>query len=106
MSGEQFARPDAIALAREIRRTPTAGAIVTISAADPLNLAGIVAGGDRVAAVAGTRIAWRDGVPLAALEGDYIRQLHDYEPEAARAVASALTGRRAPAVVSGFVGAH
>ena len=34
------------------------------------------------------------------------RPLHDYEPEAARAVASALTGRRAPAVVSGFVGAR
>jgi hypothetical protein len=51
-------------------------------------------------------MAWRDGVPLAALEGDYIRRLHEYEPEAAQAVASALTGRRAPAVVSGFVGAH
>ena len=63
-------------------------------------------GDERVPAVGATRIAWRDGVPLAALEGDYIRPLHDYEPEAARAVASALTGRRAPAVVSGFVGAR
>jgi ATP-dependent Lhr-like helicase len=104
MSGEQFALPDAIERVREIRRTPASGAIVAISAADPLNLVGIVTGDDRVAAVAGTRVAWRDGVPLAALEGDYVRQLHDYEPEAARAVASALTGRRAPAVVSGFVG--
>jgi ATP-dependent helicase Lhr and Lhr-like helicase len=104
MSGEQFALPDAIQLAREIRRTPASGAIVTISAADPLNLVGIVTGDDRVAAVAGTRIAWRDGVPLAALEGDYVRQLHDYEPEAARPVASALAGRPAPAVTSGFLG--
>ena len=79
---------------------------MTVSAADPLNLVGIVTGDERVAAVASTRVAWRDGVPLAVLEGDYVRQLHDYEPEAARAVASALTGRRAPAVVSGFVGAR
>ena len=106
MSGEQFALPDAIELAREVRRTPASGALVTISAADPLNLVGIVTGDDRVAAVASTRMAWRDGVPLAVLEGDYVRPLHDYEPEAARAVASALTGRRAPAVVSGFVGAR
>jgi ATP-dependent Lhr-like helicase len=106
MSGEQFALPEAIQLAREIRRTPASGAIVTISGADPLNLVGVVTGDDRIAAVASTRVAWRDGVPLAALEGDYVRPLHDYEPEAARAVASALTGRRAPAVVSGFVGAR
>ena len=106
MSGEQFALPDAIQLAREVRRTPASGALVTISAVDPLNLVGIVTGDDRVAAVASTRMAWRDGVPLAVLEGDYVRPLHDYEPEAARAVASALTGRRAPAVVSGFVGAR
>jgi ATP-dependent Lhr-like helicase len=79
---------------------------VTISGTDPLNLVGIVTGDDRVAAVSSTRVAWRDGVPLAALEGDYVRQLHDYEPEAAREVASALTGRRAAAVVSGFVGAR
>ena len=31
--------------------------------------------GDRVRAVAGTRIVYCNGVPLAALEGDYIKQL-------------------------------
>jgi len=106
MSGEQFAMPDAIQLAREVRRAPPAGALLTISGADPLNLVGIVVGDERVAATSSARIVWRDGVPLAVLEGDYVRQLHDYEPEAARAVAGALTGRRAPAVVSGFVGAR
>jgi ATP-dependent Lhr-like helicase len=105
MSGEQFALPDAITTLREVRRTPPSGAIVTVSGADPLNLVGIVTGDDRVAAVAATRIAWRDGVPLAVLEGDYVRQLHDYEPAAARAVATALAGRPSPAVTSGFLGA-
>jgi ATP-dependent Lhr-like helicase len=106
MSGEQFATPDAIQLAREVRRTPPSGALLTISGADPLNLVGIVTGDDRVAATSSARIAWRDGIPLAVLEGDYVRPLHDYEPDAARAVASALTGRHAPAVMSGFVGAR
>ena len=106
MSGEQFALPDAIQLAREVRRTDPTGVLLTISGADPLNLVGIVVADERVAATSSARIAWRDGVPLAVLEGDYVRPLHDYEPEAARAVASALTGRRSPAVLSGFVGAR
>ena len=52
MSGEQFALGDAIERLREIRRTPPDGRCLVISAADPLNLAGIVTAGDRVRAVA------------------------------------------------------
>jgi ATP-dependent Lhr-like helicase len=104
LSGEQFALPDAVTRLREIRRTPLDGRLVVISAADPLNLAGIVTTGDRVRAVAGTRIVYRDGVPLAALEGDYIRPLGSIEPSMAAAVATALAGRPAPPIVSGFIG--
>jgi ATP-dependent Lhr-like helicase len=104
MSGEQFALPEAIESMREIRRTPASGALLTISGADPLNLVGIVTADDRIAAVGATRVAWRDGVALAVMEGDYVRQLHDYEPEAARAVSSALAGRATAAVMNGFVG--
>jgi hypothetical protein len=39
-----------------------------ISACDPLNLVGVLTPGDRVPALAGNRIVFRDGVPLAALE--------------------------------------
>ena len=42
MSGEQFALPDAVERLREVRRIPADGGLVTISAADPLNLTGIV----------------------------------------------------------------
>jgi hypothetical protein len=38
------------------------------------------------------------------LEGDYLRPLADIEPSLAGEVATALAGRRVPAVVSGFVG--
>jgi ATP-dependent Lhr-like helicase len=62
--GEQFALPDAVALARQVRRTRPCGETVVISAADPLNLCGILTPGDRVPAVASTLIAVRDGVPL------------------------------------------
>jgi ATP-dependent Lhr-like helicase len=99
LSGEQFALPDAVTRLREIRRTPPNGQLMVISAADPLNLAG-----KRVRAVAGTRIVYRDGVPLAALEGDYIRPLAPIDPAIAGQVASTLAGRPVPPVVTGYIG--
>jgi ATP-dependent Lhr-like helicase len=104
LSGEQFALPEAVEALREVRRHSPDGAIVVISAADPLNLAGIVDAGERVPAVASTRIAYRDGIPLAALEGDYLRPLTAFDTSLAADVASALAGRRVPPVLSGFVG--
>jgi ATP-dependent Lhr-like helicase len=104
LAGEQFALPEAVERLREIRRTPPDDKVAVISAADPLNLAGIVTAGDRVAAVAATRVAYRNGVPVAVLEGDYIRPLAEIAPAFASDVASALTGRRMPPVISGFVG--
>ncbi len=41
-----------------------------VSACDPLNLVGILTPGPRIAAVLGNRIVYRDGVPVAASEGD------------------------------------
>ena len=57
-----------------------------------------------MAAVTATRIAYRNGVPLAVMEGDYIRPLAEIDPSIAADVASALAGRRMPPVISGFVG--
>jgi ATP-dependent Lhr-like helicase len=107
MSGEQFATPGAIEQLREIRRTPPDGRSIVVSAADPLNLAGIVTAGDRVRAVAATRVVYRDGIPLAAMEGDYVRPLIltiDVAPETVAEVATTLVGRPMPAILSGFVG--
>jgi ATP-dependent Lhr-like helicase len=104
LAGEQFALPEAVERLREVRRTPPGDQVLVISAADPLNLVGIVTPGERVPAVAATRIAVRHGVPLAVLEGDYIRPLAEIPPAIASDVASALTGRRMPPVISGYVG--
>jgi len=64
MSGEQFALADAVEQLRAVRRTPPDGRVIVISAADPLNLAGIITAGERVRAVAGHRVAYRNGIPV------------------------------------------
>jgi ATP-dependent Lhr-like helicase len=62
--GEQFALPIAVESLRAMRSEPATGQVVTVSAADPLNLAGIVVPGERVAAVSGRFVAFRDGVAI------------------------------------------
>ncbi len=105
IAGHQFARPEAVDRLREVRRTPAAGELVAISAADPLNLTGVLTGDERVRVIASNRIAYRDGVALAVMEGGFIRPLVAMDPEVAHLVASALAGRRLPAgVTSGFAG--
>ena len=64
MSGEQFALPRAVERLRDVRRTPATGRPIAISAADPLNLAGIVTAGDRVRAAGRVHIVYQDGIPL------------------------------------------
>jgi ATP-dependent Lhr-like helicase len=68
-AGEQFALSEAVASLRELQRNPPAGELVTVSGADPLNLAGILMPGPRLPALTGNRVLYRDGVPLAYLKG-------------------------------------
>jgi ATP-dependent Lhr-like helicase len=103
MSGEQFALPEAIERLREIRRDHVDGRLLIISAADPLNLTGIITEDERIRAVAGTRIAYRDGIAVSVMEGEYVRPLVDLDTLNATTVATALAGRRVP-VGSGWVG--
>ena len=51
-SGEQFAHPDAMDMLLAIRKRPRDGQTIELSAADPLNLAGIVLPGPRIPALA------------------------------------------------------
>jgi len=75
ISGEQFALPEAIGLLRSIRKAPPNGELITLSAADPLNLQGILTPGPRIAALTASRILFRDGLPVAALEAGEIRKI-------------------------------
>jgi ATP-dependent helicase Lhr and Lhr-like helicase len=100
ISGEQFALPEAVGMLRAIRRT-RAGAmdfgfrspareaearvadstatetesLVSVSAADPLNLVGIITPGARVTAHTSNRILYRNGEPITVLESGEARFL-------------------------------
>ncbi len=91
VTGEQFALPQAVVSLRAVRREEGAGTLVAISAADPLNLVGIVTPGERIAALARNRIVFRDGVPLAVLEAGEVRFLKDPPPELSPELGLALT---------------
>jgi ATP-dependent Lhr-like helicase len=100
MSGEQFALPDAVGRLREVRRLKADGSLVTISAADPLNLTGIVTAGERIRTAGRNRIVYRDGAPLAAVEGGFVRELAPVDPSIAADVSRALKVRLVPSLVA------
>ncbi len=75
ISGEQFALPEAIGMLRSIRREGAQESMISVSAADPMNLAGIITPGSRVTAHTGNRVLYHDGAPIAALESGETRFL-------------------------------
>jgi ATP-dependent Lhr-like helicase len=69
--GEQFARPEAVELLREIRRDQNVGEAPNVSAADPLNLAGIITPGPRVSPLSGLIVPlWQDADPEDKMGSD------------------------------------
>ncbi|MBA2251844.1 MAG: hypothetical protein H0W13_03930, partial [Nitrospirales bacterium] len=64
-TGEQFALPEALESLRALRRSgidASAGQDIKVSAADPLNLAGIILPGPRVPAVPTNYLIFRNGI--------------------------------------------
>lgn len=80
VSGEQFALPDAIAAMRRVRAQPLAQWIC-LSASDPANLLGNLLPGERIARVPGNRVAFLDGLPMAAWSGDRFQPLQELSHE-------------------------
>ncbi|RQS23215.1 DEAD/DEAH box helicase [Burkholderia sp. Bp8998] len=93
LAGEQFALPEAIPVLRELRRQPGDGQYVCVTGADPLNLAGTLLPGDKVPALAGNRVLFRDGVPVASLVSGTFHYASDLPP-AAREEARLRLARR------------
>jgi len=81
LNGEQFALPEAVDALRAMRRKEPAREYMRVSACDPLNLVGILLPGDRIAAILGNRIVYRDGVPVAAIENGQTRILGQVETD-------------------------
>jgi ATP-dependent Lhr-like helicase len=90
VSGEQFALPEAIGLLRSIRKSAPMGELIAISGADPLNLAGILTPGPRIACVTANRLLLRDGVPVAALEAGNVIVLENEGETASHEIERAL----------------
>ena len=68
-TGEQFALPGAVDALRQTRKLPRRGESVRLSAADPLNLLGIVVPGARVPALRGHAVVYRDGLAVESAAG-------------------------------------
>jgi ATP-dependent Lhr-like helicase len=98
-SGEQFAAPEAVGPLRDVRRKPLTQQQVSISAADPLNLIGILTPGARLASLAGNRLLLRDGVPIASYAGGEVQYDEDLPAEHHWEVKTALLRRHAPAAL-------
>ncbi len=79
VAGEQFALPDAVERLRQHRDEPAEATWSVISAADPLNLVGIVTRDPRVPAKRGNRVLFLNGRPVAARESRQIRWLADLD---------------------------
>ena len=63
--GEQFALPVAVESVRAMRKLEPAQGTITLSAADPLNLVGILVPGDRVPAISGNSVSYREGAAVS-----------------------------------------
>jgi ATP-dependent helicase Lhr and Lhr-like helicase len=65
-SGEQYAVPEALDALRAVRKQDRTGERIRISAADPLNLVGVVLPGPRVPSLMTNAVTYVDGVPEEA----------------------------------------
>jgi ATP-dependent Lhr-like helicase len=81
VSGEQFALPETVEQLRRLSRKQVDGELIPITAVDPLNLLGIILPGRRVANLAGNRILFRDGLPVAILEKGEVEFLTKLDPK-------------------------
>ena len=98
VSGEQFALPGAIGLLRSIRKGPSNGELITLSAADPLNLQGILTPGPRIASLTASRILFRDGLPIAALEAGEIRKVSEADVSDSQIETALRVGKLRPSL--------
>jgi ATP-dependent Lhr-like helicase len=101
--GQQFALPEAVASLRAVRKRAHDGAMIAVSASDPLNLLGGIIAGEKVPRQQGARLLLRDGIPIASFVSGEMRTLvvlSSVDEQAARAILLRDFGARAPSPVS------
>lgn len=80
VGGEQFARDGIIEQLRAVRNQNNERELVVISAADPLNLVGILSDGQRIACQRNCRLLFRNGILIASLSNNDM-QFHEQVAE-------------------------
>jgi len=90
LSGEQFALPEAVAMLRSVRQRAHDGTVVSVCGADPLNQVGQLVAGNKVPGLTGTRILYRDGMPVATLVAGAFAALEPMDAAAEWAARSKL----------------
>jgi ATP-dependent Lhr-like helicase len=132
ISGEQFALPEAVGMLRAIRRARTGSvdfgirsasqlsedsateslvvagpsneeSLISVSAADPLNLIGIITPGGRITAFTANRILYHNGEPVAVLEGGETRFLVELSRSMEWKAKSALMRKATPPQLRGYL---
>jgi ATP-dependent helicase Lhr and Lhr-like helicase len=104
VSGEQFALAETIDQLRRVRKQPMTHELISLSAVDPLNLLGVILPGKKISNLTGNRIIFRDGIPLAVLEGKEVQYLKDLPTEEAWEVQKALVQRKFPSRLRYYLG--
>jgi ATP-dependent Lhr-like helicase len=104
VSGEQFALPSTIDQLRAIKKKQKNEELISISAADPLNLVGIILPGKRVSTIASNRIVFREGIPLAVLEAKEIKYLQIFPTDEQWNIQKALVRRKFPPKLRYYLG--
>jgi ATP-dependent Lhr-like helicase len=98
VTGEQYALPEAVSSLRAVRKQALDGKLISLSAADPLNLSGVLIPGPRIPALAGNRLLLRDGELVASHVGGQ-SQLHTgFTPADEWAARNVLLHKRIPSL--------
>lgn len=102
--GEQYALQEAVTKLRKIRNEKKEGTLLAISAADPLNLTGIITPEKRITSIYSNRILYKDGVPVAVKEGKEVKLLTEFEPPEKLILKNALIQRRISPKLRAYLG--
>jgi ATP-dependent Lhr-like helicase len=77
--------------------------LISLSAADPLNLQGIITPGPRLSSSSTNRVLYRDGIPIAVMEGKDLRFLVEMSAADQWQARNALLRRHVPPKVRTYL---
>ncbi len=102
--GEQYALPEAVTLLRRVRKEAKKGILISLCAADPLNLTGILTPEKRVPAIYSNRLLFVDGVLAGIKEGKEIQLFTENETAEAWRLKNALIQKKISPKLRAYLG--